>query len=216
MIPDIYIDDVSMLNEGWIRENIEFPIPESQSETVVVPGRNSPIRFSEALGLISFKPRAFTITLSMLGIRSDFDEKVRMMSNKYSGRLCKVRTSEEPNLYAIGTLQMTNSYDPLNYKGLLTIECSDGDSFRYHINMTEITHSGNGTVELFNDYMPVVPAVIATAETTLSWKIGSDSFSKTLSPGEWEIPELQLTYGTNSVKVTSTGNTIFRYREGCL
>lgn len=216
MIPDIYIDDVSMLSMGWVRENIEFPIPESQSETVVVPGRNSPIRFSEALGLISFKPRAFTITLSMLGTRSDFDEKVRIMSNRYAGRLYKVITSEEPSLYAVGTLQLTPSYDPLTYKGILTIECTDGDSYRYHVDMTEIIQVGSGTVNLENDYMPIVPIVITTAETELSWKIGSDSFSKTLSMGEWEIPELQLAYGSNSVKVTSEGNTTFRYREGCL
>lgn len=216
MIPDIYINDVSMLSVGWVRENIEFPIPESQSETVVVPGRNSPIRFSEALGLISFKPRAFTITLTMLGTRSDFDEKVRIMSNRYAGRLCKVITSEEPSLYAVGTLQLTSSYDPLTYKGILTIECIDGDSYRYHVDMTEIIQVGSGTVNLENDYMPVVPIVITTAETELSWKIGSDSFSKTLSMGEWEIPELQLAYGSNSVKVTSEGNTTFQYREGCL
>ena len=30
MIPDIYIDDVSMLSVGWVRENVEFPVPESQ------------------------------------------------------------------------------------------------------------------------------------------------------------------------------------------
>ena len=64
--------------------------------------------------------------------------------------------------------------------------------------------------------MPVVPAVITTADATLSWKVGSDSFHKTLDAGTWEIPELQLSYGNNSVKVTSTGNTTFRYREGCL
>ena len=29
MIPDIYINDMSMLKMGWIRENIEFPVPES-------------------------------------------------------------------------------------------------------------------------------------------------------------------------------------------
>lgn len=216
MIPDIYINDVSMLSVGWVRENIEFPIPESQSETVVVPGRNSPIRFSEALGLISFKPRAFTITLSMLGTRSDFDEKVRIMSNRYAGRLCKVITSEEPNLYDVGTLQLTSSYDPLTGKGQLVMECTDGDSYRYHVDMTEIVQNGSGTVILKNDYMPVIPTIITTAETTLSWKVGTDSFNKTLSAGEWEIPELQLAYGSNSVKVTSEGNTTFRYREGCL
>lgn len=216
MIPDIYINDMSMLNMGWIRENVEFPVPESQTETVIVPGRNTPIRFSEALGMISFKPRAFTITLSMLGTRTQFDARVLTASNRYSGRLCEVRTNEEPNLYAVGTLQLTSSYDPLTGKGQLVMECTDGDSYRYHVDVTEIVQVGSGTVILKNDYMPVVPTVITTADATLSWKEGSDSFNKTLSTGEWEIPELQLSYGNNSVKVTSTGNTTFRYREGCL
>lgn len=216
MIPDIYIDDVSMLSVGWVRENIKFPVPESQTETVVVPGRNTPIRFSEALGMISFKPRAFTITLSMLGTRSQFDNQVLTASNKYAGRLCKVRTSEEPNLYAVGTLQLTLSYDPLTGKGQLVMECTDGDSYRYHADMTEIVQNGSGTVILKNDYMPVVPTVITTADTTLSWKIAEDSFRKTLSAGEWELPELQLIYGENAVKVEGSGMTTFRYREGCL
>ena len=148
MIPDIYINDVSMLKMGWIRENVEFPIPESQTEAVVVPGRNAPIRFSEALGMVSFKPRAFTITLSMLGTRSDFDEKVKIMSNQYAGRLCKVRKSEELSLYAVGTLQLTPSYDPLTGKGQLVMECTDGDSYRYHLDMTEIVQNGSETVIL--------------------------------------------------------------------
>ena len=46
MIPDIYINDISVLSMGWIREKIEFPIPKAQIETVIVPGRNSPIRFN--------------------------------------------------------------------------------------------------------------------------------------------------------------------------
>lgn len=96
------------------------------------------------------------------------------------------------------------------------MECTDGDSYRYHVDMTEIVQTGSGTVILKNDYMPVVPTVITTAETTLSWKVESDSINKTLSAGEWKIPELRLSYGNNSVKVTSTGNTTFRYREGCL
>ena len=64
--------------------------------------------------------------------------------------------------------------------------------------------------------MPVVPTITTTAEATLSWKIESDTFSRTISVGTLEIPELQLTYGNNSIKVTSTGTTTFRYREGRL
>ena len=49
MIPDILINDTSMFKLGWIREIIDFPY-RSRSRTVTVPGRNSPIRFNEALG----------------------------------------------------------------------------------------------------------------------------------------------------------------------
>lgn len=90
MIPDILINDISMLKMGWLRENIDFPTPKAQSETVIVPGRNSPIRFTEALGSVSFEPRAFTITLSMLGTRENFNKLVRKTSNQFSGRLAKV------------------------------------------------------------------------------------------------------------------------------
>ena len=216
MIPDIYIDDESMLKNGWIRETIDFPIPQSQAETVTVPGRNYPIRFNEALGLISFKPRTFTLTFSMLGTRVKFDELTSKVSNRYAGRLCRVRTSEEPNLYVLGTIQMSSSYDPLTGKGQLVMESSDADSYRYHVNMTEVVFTGNGTLVLTNDYMPVVPTVITTAETTMSWKVGTDTFRKTLSSGTWEIPELQLSFGNNSIKIDSDGSTTFRYREGCL
>ena len=216
MMPDIYIDDESMLKNGWIRENIDFPIPQSQAETVTVPGRNSPIRFNEALGLISFKLREFTLTFSMLGTRVKFDELTAKVSNRYAGRLCRVRTSEEPNLYALGTIQMSSSYDPLTGKGQLVMESSDADSYRYHVEETQVVFTGSGTAVLVSDYMPVVPTVVTTAETTMSWKIGTDTFRRTLSSGTWEIPELQLSFGDNSIKIESDGSTTFRYREGCL
>ena len=216
MMPDIYIDDESMLKNGWIRENIDFPIPQSQAETVTVPGRNSPIRFNEALGLISFKLREFTLTFSMLGTRVKFDELTAKVSNRYAGRLCRVRTSEEPNLYALGTIQMSSSYDPLTGKGQLVMESSDADSYRYHVEETQVIFTGSGALVLANDYMSVVPTVITTAETSLSWKVGTETFRKTLSSGTWEIPELQLSYGNNSIQIESSGDTTFRYREGCL
>lgn len=216
MIPDIYINDISMSKMGWIRENIDFPIPKSQTETVVVPGRNSPIRFTEALGSVSFEPRAFTVNLSMLGTREKFNELVKAASNQFSGRLAKVTCSEEPGLYCIGTLQLTPAYDPIEGRGELVIECSDADAYRYHAVITEVIATGNATVSLKNDYMPVIPVVITTAETKLSWKIGTDTFNKTVSAGTWEFSELQLSHGMNSVKVTGSGTTTFRYREGCL
>ncbi len=76
--------------------------------------------------------------------------------------------------------------------------------------------TGGGTVVLANDYMPVVPVITVTAETTLRWAIDGESFQKTVSQGTWEIPELELRHGDNSVSVTGEGNVTFVYREGRL
>jgi hypothetical protein len=69
---------------------------------------------------------------------------------------------------------------------------------------------------LTNDYMPVVPVIATTAETSLSWTVDGESISKTVSAGTWEIPELELRHGENTVSVTGEGTTTFRYREGRL
>lgn len=216
MKPDIKINSISMLSLGWLRESIDFPTPKSQSETITVPGRNSPIRFTEALGRVSYEPRSFEIVLSMLGTRKRFNGMVAETVNQFAGQLCKVATSEEPAMYVLGTLECMPAYDPLAGKGQLTISCSDGDSFRYHIEERVISVTGSGTVTLQNDFMPVVPTITTTADTSLSWKVGSDTFQKTVSAGTWEIPELELVAGSNTVKVTGSGSITFRYREGRL
>ena len=61
---------------GWLRETVNFPTPQSQSDTVIVPGRNSPIRFTEALGRVSYQPRSFELTFSMLGTRAALNQMV--------------------------------------------------------------------------------------------------------------------------------------------
>ncbi len=216
MRPDVKLNHVWMSGLGWLRESISFPTPQSQTNTIVVPGRNSPIRYTEALGRVSYQPRSFEIVLSMLGTREQFNEKVSTVVNPFAGQLVKVVCSEEPGLYVIGTLEMAPAYDPLTGKGQLTISCSDGDSYCYHVEETVITVTGGGSVILDNDYMPVVPVITATAETALSWQVGTDTFQKSISPGTWEFPEMELQAGRNVVSVTGTGTVTFRYREGRL
>ncbi|EJA5902353.1 TPA: hypothetical protein KPF95_002560 [Clostridioides difficile] len=216
MTPDVLINMISLHSLGWIRESIDFPTPKSQSEIIVVPGRNSPIRFTEALGSVSFQPRAFNIVLSMLGTRKEFNKMAENIVNQFIGKLVQVTISEEPEYYYVGTLEMTPVYEPKMAKGTLTLSCSDGDAYRYHTDKTVVRFVRSQTATLDNDYMPVVPKIRTTDETTLSWTVGQDSFTKTLSEGTWEIPELQLFQGENTVKITSNGNTTFEYREGRL
>lgn len=216
MRPDIKLNELWVSGLGWLREIVNFPTPQSQTNIIVVPGRNSPIRYTEALGRVSYQPRSFEIVLSMLGTRTRFNAMVSTVVNQYAGQLTKVICSEEPGLYAIGTLEMAPAYDPLTGKGQLTISCSDGDAYRYHVEETVVTVTGGGTVYLDNDYMPVVPVITATAETALGWQVGTDTFQKTVSSGTWEFPEMELQAGRNTISVTGSGTVTFRYREGCL
>ena len=216
MKPDAMINGVSMHSLGWLRETVNFPTPQSQSNTITVPGRNSPIRFTEALGRVAYQPRSFDMSFSMLGDRADFDILVSLVVNQFAGKLCRVTLTEDPTLYAVGTLEATPSYDPLTGKGTLELSCTDGDAFLYHTEETVVNISGGGTVILANDYMPVVPVITVAAETTLSWAIDGESFQKTVSAGTWEIPELELRQGNNTVSVTGEGTTTFTYRQGRL
>ena len=216
MKPDALINGVSMLSLGWLRETVNFPTPQSQSNTITVPGRNSPIRFTEALGRVAYQPRSFDMTFSMLGDRADFDTLVSVVVNQFAGELCRVTLTEEPSLYAVGTLEAAPTYDPLTGKGTLELSCTDGDAFLYHTEETVVNINGGGTVSLANDFMPVVPVIAVTSETTLRWAIDGEVFQKTVSAGTWEIPELELRHGDNTVSVAGEGTTTFTYRQGRL
>lgn len=214
--PSVIINGTNMDSQGWLRESISFPPPQSQSETATVPGRSSPIRFSLVSGRISWQPRTFKIVLTVLADHARFEEMTAQAANQFSGQLCKVTISERPDLYALGTLQMDSEYDASIHKGTLTIQCDDADSFFYHISPTVIEQTGNATVVLNCDYMPVVPEITTTADTGLVWHVLSDQFEKHLSAGTWTLPEFELRHGENSVEVTTTGTVTFTYREGCL
>lgn len=216
MRPDVKLNEIWMSGLGWLRETVDFPVPKSQSDTLVVPGRNSPIRYTQALGRVSYQPRTFEITLSMLGSRAAFDQKVSEAANRFAGQLCTVILSEEAGLYALGTLELSSEYEPLTGKGTLLLSCEDGDAYRYHTEETVVTVTGGGTVLLENDAMPVVPVLTVTEETDLSWQVGEDVFQKTVSSGTWEFPEMELQAGRNRILVTTTGMVTFRYREGRL
>ena len=106
-----------MLSLGWLRETVYFPTPQSQSNTITVPGRNTPIRFTEALGRVAYQPRSFDMTFSMLGDRAYYDNLVADAVNLFAGRLCQVILTEDPTMYAVGTLEAEPAYDPKTGKG---------------------------------------------------------------------------------------------------
>ena len=156
------------------------------------------------------------MTFSMLGDRADFNILVGTVVNQFGGKLCRVTLTENQTLYALGTLEADPTYDPLTGKGQLVLSCSYGDAFLYYVSETVESISGSSTVTLHNDFMPGVPVITTTAETTLRWAVDGESFHKSVNAGTWEIPELELRHGDNNVSVTGEGTTTFTYRQGRL
>ncbi len=216
MKPDVKINGVSMNSLGWLRESISFPPVASQTDNVVIPGRNSPIRFSVVNNRINYQPRTFKIVLVMLGNRTKFMEMESAILQQFLGQLCKVTISEKPDLYVQGTLQLESDYDVDTHKGSLTINCSDADAYFYHIDKTSKTFSGDQQAVLSCDFMSTVPQITVTEQTKLEWFIDQESFSKTLNKGTWTIPELELHQGENTISITTSGQVTFEYQEGCL
>lgn len=216
MKPDVTINGTSMDSLGWLRESISFPPVQSQTDAKTIPGRSSPIRFSVVNDRISYKPRTFKIVLTMLGYRDRFLQMISDASQRFAGVLSKVTITEKPDVYAYGTLQLATGYDVNSHKGTLTISCSDADAFFYHNELTAKKQTGSGTIILTNDFMPVVPSISVTEDTSLSWKVGDEDFSKELSTGTWIVPELELHQGENSITIVTEGEVTFEYREGCL
>lgn len=214
MIADVKLNGESMFKHGWLRESMEISTPEAQTNTQVIPGRNSPIRYSSSLGRISYGTREIKIILSTLCTREKFMNKLQYLTNTFNGVLSEIIFSEQPDLYYVGTVSVDNSYDPLTGKGSAEIYCNDVDAYCYHTEETEVSIQGSGKVILQNDYMPTVPTVITEGDTTLYWSAGNDEFHRTLSKGTWKVPELELEYGDNEVNVTAEGTVVFRYREG--
>ena len=69
----------------------------------------NPVHGSSGEGILP--ARSFEVVLSMLGTRTRFNEMVSVIVNQYAGQLTRVICSEEPSLYAIGTLEMAPAYD---------------------------------------------------------------------------------------------------------
>ena len=180
------------------------------------PGRNSPIRYTEALGRVSYQPRSFDITLSMLGTREKFNQMSEQIVNRFAGQLAGVILSEEPALYCVGTLKITPGYDPICENRRAT-PILHSHCFLCMIAVGIcIRRTYCKLPFMTNDFMPAVPAVTVTDETTLKWQVGTDRFIKTVSAGTWTFPELELSQGENEIEVSTGGIVTFRYREGRL
>ena len=187
-----------------------FQIPPAQPKEnfVDIKGANGSIDMTEALGEVYYKDRAASFTFSVLP-EDDFEEKKTEISNLLNGRRCRITLDKDPDYYYIGRCKI-NSYKANKMLRQITVDATL-QPYKLKQNITSVTVTA-GTHNLLNDRMFVVPKIITTAETVLTF----NGVEYRLNAGARKILDICLVQGINQVTVETDDTVTFEYQEGAL
>lgn len=186
----------------------ELPAPKVQTYNVAVPGRNGLLDLSEALtGEVAYDNRILKFTFLGDGSR----EYVLSLIDKfltYHGQYITVTTDDYPEWYYTGRADVT--YTDKGFYTEITITL-DAQPFRYKLKPKSYSFDApsNQSIALLNEGRPVIPIVMTSAETVL---VNGDT-TYNLGVGTFDLEDVKLLTGKNTLTITSEGTVTITYRE---
>lgn len=203
----------------WLVEHT-LSLPELQTNTVNVPGRDGLLDLSTALdGVTHYNNRTLTLTLGTFRALSQqsWGNLLADFAGYVHGQRRKLVLDEDPGRYLLGRGTVSSfEWDALGKQQFVV--AFDCDPWRYKSAETTVSASLTATdtaISLSCDRRPVVPVIATTAETVLTW--GTSSY--TVAAGSRQIPAIRLTQGTHTLKArttSGTGSITITYQEGSL
>lgn len=193
---------------------IGYPAP--RYKTVDMDDRDGVLDQTEVMrGRVSYKNRALSFSFICTAHQPTWADLRSEIAGFIHGKRLKIVDPDTPNHYYIGRCEL---HEP-TYRGeaimFLTVTV-DADPYRLSNTETAVSKSvsAGSTVSLTNDTMPVVPTIKVSANMTIAF----GSFSTALASGStYEIPEITLENGTNTISVTAGSGTItITYRQGAI
>lgn len=190
--------------------------PPPRYKLVDMPDRDGVLDQTEVMrGRVSYGNRPLSFTFTCTAHQSTWADLRSEIAGFIHGKRLMIVDPDTPNHYYVGrcTLQ-----EP-SYIGeaimFLTVTV-DADPYRLSNTVTTVSKSvsAGATVSLVNSAMPAVPTITVSANMTI--KFGS--FSSSLASGStYEIPEITLENGENTISITAGSGTItFTYRQGAM
>lgn len=193
---------------GLVMTAKDLPAPKTQTYTVSIPGRNGLLDLSEFLtGEVAYDNR--TLKFSFIGDGSR--EYVLSLIDKFlelHGQYLTITTDDYPEWFYTGRADVACT-DKGSYANItLTI---DAQPFRYKITPKSFDYDApsNQSVTLFNEGRSVLPTITTSANTTL--KQGETRYN--LGVGTYELEDVILKTGNNTLTLTSEGTVNITYRE---
>lgn len=203
----------------WLVEHT-LSMPEQQTNSINVPGRDGLLDLSTALdGVTHYNNRTLTLTLGTFRALSqrNWGDLLADFAGYVHGQRRRIVLDDDPARYLLGRGSVASFEWDAQGKQQFAV-AFDCDPWRYKSSETTVTAAltaEDTAIVLSCDRRPVVPVIAATAETVLTWEGGS----YTVGAGARQIPDIRLTQGTHTLKartVSGTGSVTITYREGSL
>lgn len=210
MVGILINDKHSYFDYGLILSSKFISAPSVKSASVEISGADGVLDLTDYFGEPKFNNRELIFNFLKVYLNNlEFVNDWSKIQNELNGQKVKITLDEDNEFYYYGRISIEYTKE----KNIVTITMTvDAEPYKLKRDFTTVEQTGSGTVALQNLRKRVVPAVITTAETKLTF--GTTVFN--LSAGAWVLPELELSAGENTVEIETTGTVKFEYQEGGL
>ena len=192
-----------------ILKSKEIGSPKAKKREIDIEGGDGVLDLTELFGVVNYENRQLKFVFSSTKpFVSHYSEILKALHEQK----VKITLSDDPDWYYIGRLSVgTGKREMKVWEVEIEADC---EPYKYKLAETVVTNAVSTSLDitLANSKKRVVPTI--TTDATMQFAFGGTTY--TASAGTFQIPELELKEGDNTVTVTGTGNVTFRYREGDL
>ena len=167
MIHDVRFNSKNISAYGLILEDVDLESPEPQISQVVVPGRNGALDYTEAIaGYTTFNNRNLTFSLVRDGTPTAIETTRAEFLKDIHGQMVNIYPDWIGGYFRGRASVEVAEYRPNFIR--LTVNIS-ADPYRYASEETEISLSSGTNTATNSGALPVVPTVITTGSTTITF-----------------------------------------------
>lgn len=215
---------------GLILSSKSLTLPEPQTESVSIVGRNGDLDLTSALtDEVTFKNRTWTFTFTMLDAINKWKTVLSSFANFLHGKRMQMILDDEKNFYWYGRWKI-NEFSTNKTLGTIVVK-GNVEPYKLEVNAagapwlwdpfslvdgvihkTTVTVSGSETVNLINLAKVVSPTFTCTA----AMKVTYNGTTYSLPTGKTTVYDIRLKEGDNYVTFTGTGTVTIAYKGGSL
>lgn len=205
-------------------------LPDINTETVTIPGRNGYLDLSETLtGRVIYGNRTLEFNFGVLGGAKNWSGVMSSIAAEIHGKKLKIIQDDDPQYYMIGRCQI-NAFKTNMTLAEISITC-DCEPFRYEVEgvgeewkwdpfsfsdgiIRESNYSVNESLDitLYNRSVPVSPIFNTSADMSVMFA----GVTYSLPKGATIVREIQLQAGYNLLKLIGNGTVNISYRGGVI